>query len=144
MSKGKDDLVIEHLGKIPLFAGCSKKQLNQLRGQLTETTVSSGRTLVKQGSTGYECFIIVDGHATVAVDDQVISRLGPGDYFGELALLDRKPRSATVTATTDLTVMVLSQREFSNSLDIVPGLALKLLENLALRLREANKRMVEH
>ncbi len=141
---GKDDLVLEHLGKIPLFAGCSKKQLSHLRSQLTETTVNAGKTLVKQGSTGYECFVIVEGHAEVLVDDQVISRLGPGDYFGELALLDRRPRSATVRATTDLLVMVLSQREFANLLDTVPGLSLKLLENLALRLREANRRAVEH
>ena len=144
MNKGKKDQIIEHLANIPLFAGCSTKQLSQVRSQLNETTVASGKTLVRQGSTGYECFVIVDGHATVSIDDQVISRLGPGDYFGELALLDRRPRSATVTATTDLTVMVLTQREFSSLLNIVPGLALKLLENLAVRLREANRRSIEH
>ncbi len=141
---GKNDQVIEHLGNIPLFSGCSKKQLVQVRGQLTEITVGAEKSLVRQGSTGYECFIIVDGHATVTIDDHVISRLGPGDYFGELALLDRRPRSATVTATTDLTVMVLTQREFSSLLEIVPGLALKLLENLATRLRDANRRSIEH
>lgn len=141
---GSKDSVLEHLAAIPLFSSCSKKQLNEVRGLLDEVSVPAGRVLVKEGSTGYECFIIVSGHAEVRIGDDVISRFGPGDYFGELSLLDKRPRSATVQATTDCTVMVLSQREFARALDVVPGLALKILENLALRLREANRRAVEH
>jgi CRP/FNR family transcriptional regulator, cyclic AMP receptor protein len=84
----------------------------------------------------------VSGHALVSVDDHQLSDLGPGDYFGEMALLDRRPRSATVTAASELTVLVLTQREFSQALSAVPGLSLVLLENLATRLRDANRRAV--
>jgi CRP/FNR family transcriptional regulator, cyclic AMP receptor protein len=144
MKKEKAASVLDHIANVPLFSNCSRKQLQQLRGQMTESSADAGKVVVKQGSTGYECFIIVSGHATVSIDDHVISRLGPGDYFGELALLDRRPRSATVTATTDISMLVLTQREFAKSLEIVPGLSLKLLENLAIRLREANRRSIEH
>jgi CRP-like cAMP-binding protein len=138
------DIVLEHLAAIPLFRACTDKQLKQVRGMLDEVTVPAGKVLVKEGSTGYECFIIVSGHAEVSIGDEVISRFSEGEYFGELALLDKRPRSATVTATTDCTVMVLSQREFAKALDTVPGLTAKVLENLAIRLREANRRALEH
>ena len=138
------DVVLEHLAAIPLFGACTDKQLKQVRGLLDEVSVPAGKVLVKEGSTGYECFIIVSGHAEVSIGDQVISRFAEGEYFGELALLDKRPRSATVSATTDCTVMVLSQREFAKALDSVPGLTAKILENLAIRLREANRRALEH
>ena len=105
------DVVLEHLGAIPLFGACTDRQLKQVRGLLDEVNVPAGKVLVKEGGTGYECFIIVSGHAEVSIGDEVISRFGEGEYFGELALLDKRPRSATVTATTDCTVMVLTQRE---------------------------------
>jgi CRP/FNR family transcriptional regulator, cyclic AMP receptor protein len=138
------DMVLEHLAAIPLFRACTDKQLKQVRGLLNEVSVPSGKVLVKEGSTGYECFIIVSGHAEASIGEEIISRFSEGDYFGELALLDKRPRSATVTATTDCTVMVLSQREFAKALDAIPGLPARLLENLAIRLRDANRRALEH
>ncbi len=138
------DVLLEHLGAIPLFGACTDKQLKQVRGLLNEVNVPAGKVLVKEGGTGYECFIIVSGHVEVSIGDEVISRFAEGEYFGELALLDRRPRSATVTATTDCTVMVLTQREFAKALDTIPGLSAKVLENLAIRLRESNRRSLEH
>lgn len=138
------DVVLEHLAAIPLFGACTAKQLKQVHGLLDEVNVPAGKVLVKEGATGYECFIIVSGHCEVSIGDEVISRFGAGEYFGELALLDKRPRSATVTATTDCTVMVLTQREFAKALDTVPGLSGKILENLAVRLRESNRRALEH
>jgi CRP/FNR family transcriptional regulator, cyclic AMP receptor protein len=138
------DVVLEHLAAVHLFRACTDNQLKLVRGLLNEVSVASGKVLVKEGSTGYECFIIVSGHVDVSIGDEVISRFSAGEYFGELALLDKRPRSATVTATTDCTVMVLSQREFAKALDTIPGLSAKLLENLALRLRDSNRRALEH
>ena len=138
------DAVLDHLAGIPLFSSCSKKQLAQVRNLLTEVAVPAGRVLVREGSTGYECFIIVSGHAEVSIHGDLIARFGPGDYFGELSLLDKQPRSASVTATTDCSVVVLSQSEFTRALEDTPGLAIKILANLATRLRETNRRSIEH
>lgn len=138
------DMTLEHLAGIPLFASCSKKELRHLRSLCDEVDVPSGKVLTRQGSVGYECFLIVSGSASVAIDDQVITSLGPGAYFGELSLLDKQPRSATVTALSPMTVLVMGPREFSGALDTVPGLAHKLLGGLARRLRETNQRHIQH
>ena len=137
-------MTLEHLAGIPLFAGCTKKELQHLRSLCDEIDVPPGKVLTKQGSVGYECFVIVSGTASVSIDDQVVTSLGPGAYFGELSLLDRQPRSATVTALSPMTVLVMGPREFSGALDTVPGLAHKLLGGLARRLRETNQRHIQH
>ena len=138
------DQTLEHLARIPLFSGCSKKELQHLRALCDEVDVPAGKVLTKQGSVGYECFVIVDGTAAVAIDDQVVTTLSAGMYFGELALLDKQPRSATVTAVTPMTVLVMGPREFAGALETVPGLSLKLLGGLARRLRETNQRHLQH
>ena len=135
------DSTLEHLARIPLFADCSKKELRHLRSLCDEIDVPAGKVLTKQGSVAYECFVIVDGTAAVSIDDYVVTTLGAGSYFGELALLDKQPRSATVTAVSPMTVLVRGPREFSGALDTVPGLAHKLLGVLARRLRETNQRL---
>lgn len=135
------DPTLEHIARIPLFADCSKKELLHLHSLCTEIDLPAGKVLTKQGSVGYECFVIVAGTATVTIDDQVVTTLGPGSYFGELALLDKQPRSATVAAVSPMTVLVMGPREFSGALVTVPGLAHKLLGGLARRLRETNQRL---
>lgn len=140
----KKDAQLEHLAGIPLFAGCSKKELQHLRSLCMELDVPVGKILTKQGSVGYECFVITDGTASVDIDGIVVTTLGVGAYFGELAMLDKQPRSATVTALTPMTVLVLGPREFSNAIDTTPGLAHKLLAGLAMRLRETNLRSLQH
>ncbi len=92
-----------------------------------------------KGSIGREAFIIVDGTAEVRRNDKKVATLGPGDCFGELALLDHGPRTATVVATTDLKVLVLGAREFAGILDEVPPIAHKLLKSLAARIRDARR-----
>ena len=138
------DPTLEHIARIPLFADCTKKELQHLRSLCDEIDVAAGKVLTKQGSVGYECFVIVSGTAAVSIDDQVVTSLGAGAYFGELALLDKQPRSATVTAITPMTVLVMGPREFSSALETVPGLAHKLLGGLARRLRETNQRHIQH
>lgn len=140
----RTDVQIAHLAQIPLFANCSKKELQHLRSLCDELDIAAGKVLTKQGSVGYECFVIVAGTASVEIDDNVVTTIGPGGYFGELSLLDKQPRSATVTALTPMTVLVMGPREFMSAVDTVPGLAQKLLAGLARRVRETNLRIIQH
>jgi len=133
---------IEHLANVPLFSSLSRKDLTVLAKLCDEITVPAGKVLVKQGTVGYECFVIVEGEADVHRDGRGVTTLGPGAYFGELALLDKGPRTATVTALTDLTVIVMGPREFTTALSSIPGLSTKLMASLARRIRETDARFV--
>jgi CRP/FNR family transcriptional regulator, cyclic AMP receptor protein len=139
----KDDK-LDHLARVRLFAACNKKELGMIARAGDEVNVAAGKKLVGEGSIGHEFFLIFEGTAAVKRDGRKVATLGPGQYFGELALLDRGVRSATVEAETDMTLLVLGQREFSAILDSVPGLAHKLLTMMAGRLREADARVVTH
>lgn len=132
---------LEHLAEIPLFSALSKRDLGRIAKASNEVTVSAGHVLVDQGDAGREAFVIVDGTATVKRNGRKVGTLGPGDSIGELALLDHGPRTATVTADTDLTTLVLSAREFAGVLEEVPGLAQKLLGQLASRVRELDRQI---
>ena len=101
-----------------------------------QVDLPAGRTLCEQDSIGREAFVIVDGTAEVRRNGRKVATLGPGDCVGELALLDHGPRTATVTAATDLSVLVIGPREFSGIVDEVPPIAHKLLRALAGRVRE--------
>jgi CRP-like cAMP-binding protein len=94
--------------------------------------------LCEQGDSGREFYFVVKGSATVKRNNRKVDTLGPGDYFGELALLDRHPRSATVRSDTEMELLILGQRHFESLLDAVPALSRKLLAAMAGRLREAN------
>jgi CRP/FNR family cyclic AMP-dependent transcriptional regulator len=130
------DSYLDHLARVPLFAACSRKELQAIAKASDEVTVPSGKVLVEQDTSGRECFVIVDGSASVKRNGRRVATLGPGNYFGELSLLDKGPRTATVTSESPLTVLVLGPREFSSVLDSVPGLSHKFLSTLAGRVRE--------
>jgi CRP/FNR family cyclic AMP-dependent transcriptional regulator len=132
---------LDHLGKVSLFSSCSKKDLERIARATTELTIPAGKVLVDQGQTGKEAFIIVDGEATARRNGKKIATLGPGDMVGELSLLDRGPRTATVTTDTETTVLVLDQRGFSGVLDEVPALAHKMMAALAARVRELDRKV---
>jgi CRP/FNR family transcriptional regulator, cyclic AMP receptor protein len=135
---------VSALGSVPLFAGLSAKELKILSGLVSEVKFPVGKQLTKQGSVGYECLILLEGQAKVERDDVLLSILGPGDYIGELALIDKGVRSATVTAVTDITTLVMGPREFTTALDQIPALGRKLLIELAGRLRALDARIVNH
>ena len=116
------DKHLDHLASVPLFSGCTRKELQKIAKASNEISVETGRVLTDQGDAGREAF--------------VIATLGPGDAVGELSLLDHGPRTATVEATTPMTLLVLTAREFSGVVDEVPGLAHKLMSALASRIRE--------
>jgi CRP-like cAMP-binding protein len=140
----RKDVKLDQLANVRLFAACNKKELGLIGRASDEISVSPGKELVTEGSTGHEFFLILDGKAAVKRGGKKIATLGPGQYFGEMALLDRGVRTATVVAETPMTLLVLGQREFGGLLDEVPGLAHKLLTIMAARLREADAKSVSH
>jgi CRP-like cAMP-binding protein len=137
----RDD-VLGHLTKVPLFSACSKKDLATISKHSEHLTITAGTQMTTEGRVGYEFYVIIDGKATVTRDGKQVAVLGPGDSFGELSLLDRAPRNATVTADTDVDAVILGQREFSALLDLVPTMAHKLLIGLARRIHEVDAQKV--
>lgn len=132
---------LKHLAQIPLFSACSTRDLQKIAKAADELTIEEEREIVKQDTVGRECFVIVEGEATVKRNGRRVATLGPGDHFGELALLDGGPRTASVVADTPLTILVLGQREFTGLLDEVPGLALKIMTSLASRIRDLDQKI---
>ena len=126
----------ERLARVPLFDGLSKKQLSQISSLMTRVDLVTGDVLARQGEIGREFVILLEGEAEVARDGKVIAVRGPGDYIGEIALLDNRPRTATVTAKTDVAAEVLNRAEFSSLLADAPDLSSKLMATLARRLAE--------
>jgi CRP/FNR family cyclic AMP-dependent transcriptional regulator len=137
------DAFIDHLAAVPLFSACSRKDLQLVAKRAEDVKVEAGKQLVTEGDTGTEFFVIIDGNATVARHGQKVAELGPGRFFGDLALLDRAPRNATITADTPMELVVLGQREFAGLIDDVPEFAHKLLAGLARRLRESDSQTVQ-
>lgn len=140
MARRKD--VLGHLTKTPLFSACSKKDLALISKHSEHITIPAGTEMTTEGRVGYEFYVIVDGRATVKRKGRKVAVLSPGDSFGELSLLDRTPRNATVTADTDLDAVILGQREFSALLDLIPTLAHKLLVGLARRIHEVDAKKI--
>jgi CRP-like cAMP-binding protein len=137
------DAFIDHLASVPLFAACSRKDLQLVAKRAEDVKVEAGKQLVTEGDAGTEFFVIIDGKATVTRHGQKVAELGPGQFFGDLALLDRAPRNATITADTPMELVVLGQREFAGLIDDVPEFAHKLLAGLARRLRESDSLTVQ-
>ena len=124
----------ERLARIPLFEGLSKKQLSQVSRLMTPLDLKAGKVLARQGEIGREFLILLEGHVEVARDGKVIAVRGPGDFIGEIALLDNRPRTATVTARTDVVVEVLNRGEFASLLAEAPELSAQVMATMARRL----------
>jgi CRP-like cAMP-binding protein len=131
----RSDPFVEHLAEVPLFSALSKKDLQTVAKQAEEMLVPPGKAIVTEGAAGADFFVILDGRARVERHGRRVAELGPGGFFGDLALLDRAPRNASVIAETDMRLAKLGQRAFDQLLDTVPGFAKKLLTGLARRLR---------
>lgn len=134
------DRKLEHLSSVKMFSSLSKKELGLVAKASDLMQVPAGTEVVKESEFGHEFYLIVSGAAQVKRRGRKIATLGPGDYFGEMALLDRGPRTATVVTEEPSELLVLGQREFMAILDQVPPVAHKLLVHLAERLREADTR----
>lgn len=125
--------VLNRLSMVPLFAACSRRELRAISMLGTQLEVKAGRVFTTEGKTGSEFFLVRAGTARCVRDGQEVATFGPGDFFGETALLINVPRTATVTAVTDMTIIVFERREFSSLLDNSPQIARKLLKALAKR-----------
>ena len=121
------------LAKIPLFKECTKKELQAVSRLVTPINVKAGKVLTKEGDAGREFMIIASGSASVRRKGRKIATLGPGDFFGELALLAGVPRTATVIAESDMVVEALNRAEFATLLDESPSIARKVLSAVARR-----------
>ena len=132
------DQFIEHLAQVPLFSALSRKELALVARRAEDVVVPAGKVLVSEGETGQQFFVIMSGTASLTRRGNKIATLGPGDSFGELALLDKHPRTATAVADTPMELVVLGQREFAGLIDEAPGFARKLLAAMAGRLRAAD------
>jgi CRP/FNR family transcriptional regulator len=132
--------VEEMLGRVPLFARVKPKDLKKLGKRMTERKFGEGDTITVEGESGVGFFVIEDGNATVSRDGEIIRNLGPGDFFGEVALIDSGPRSATIVASTDLRCRGMGAWEFKPFIEEHRDVAWTLLETLVGRLREAESK----
>lgn len=130
----------ETIASVPLFAGLDRRDLERIANSFKERRFSAGSTLASEGRSGAGFFIITDGTATVTVGGDARGSLGPGDYFGEIALIDDGARSATITAETDMTTYGLTAWEFRPVVEADGRIAWKLLQALAAKLRAAEQR----
>ena len=135
------DAYIDHLTQVPLFSACSKDELRKLARRTTDIPVPEGHVLVKEGDRGLEFFVIVSGRAKVSRTGRKVGELGPGDFFGELALLIDADRNATVTALTPMEAIVLSRREFEAALADAPRMTRRIMSGMAARLAEYDSRV---
>jgi CRP-like cAMP-binding protein len=135
--------VADHLGQVTLFSKCSRRDLAAVAKHAEILSFDAGATIVSQGQAGDAFFVVLDGLATVRRNGRRVGELGPGDYFGELALLDPAPRNADVVASEAITVARLLVGPFRSVLSTVPAINERLLAGLARRVRDADRRAVE-
>ena len=126
------------LADVPLFTGCTKKELESVASALKEVGHREGHVIAKEGETGLGFFLIADGTASVTIGGKKRASLGPGDFFGEISLLDRGPRTATVTATSPIRLLGLTAWAFKGVVQQHPTIALNLLKTVAGRVRNAS------
>ena len=128
--------------QVPLFSSLSKKEIRQISQLADATRATPGTVLVKEGKVGHEFIIVLEGEIEIRKGDQVIATRGPGSYIGEIALIDHRPRTATVVTTTPVSIEVISQREFAELLADVPELSQQILATVAARLADLDAKTV--
>jgi CRP/FNR family transcriptional regulator, cyclic AMP receptor protein len=130
------DQKLDLLRSIPLFAGFNRRELERLSQLTDEIDLPEGRVLMRQGDSGQEMFVIIEGAAKVERDGRPIAQRGNNAIVGEMALLAEAPRTATVTLTQPSRLLVVGHRDFHTLMDEMPTVRLRVLEALASRLRE--------
>lgn len=129
------DTKADALGRCPFFSGLSRKELVDLAKMTEDLDVEEGKVLAREGETGREFFVILEGEVSVTKDGSELRRLSDGDFFGEISLVEDRPRTATVTATTPLRFFVLTRQSFRSLLEHQPELEEKVMRALEERLR---------
>jgi CRP-like cAMP-binding protein len=128
------DAKTELLKKVPLFAGCSKPELQRIASLADELDLAEGATLIREGERGREFIVVADGTVRVTRNGRKVRDLGAGDFIGEIALVADVPRTATVTATSPVRLLVVTDRAFRGLLEQMPSIAKKVLQSLGERL----------
>ena len=129
------DQKLELLARVPLFGGVRGRDLQEIGMLADEVDVPAGQVLMRQGDRAGEFFIVVDGSLVVEQDGRRIATLGPGDFAGEIGLVDEGPRTATVTADTPARLLVVGHQAFHTLLDTHPAIQIEVLQALARRVR---------
>jgi CRP-like cAMP-binding protein len=125
---------LDLIRKVPLFSRCSRAETQEIAKLADEIDLREGKELTREGAAGREFFILLEGTADVRKSGRKINTLGPGDFFGEIALVSREPRTATVTATSPVRALVVTDRSFRRLLDETPQIKDKVMEAMAERL----------
>ena len=128
------DAKVELLKKVPLFADCSKAELRELAKSADEIDLREGTVMTREGRPGREFFVLIEGAARVTRNRRKLADLKGGDWFGEIALITDRPRTATVTATSPVDVLVITDRRFRTVVETMPTIALKVLSTVGERL----------
>lgn len=125
---------VELIKGVPLFAECSRKDLNEIAGIADEIDLREDKELTKEGRPGREFFVLIDGTADVRKGSRRVNQLNAGDFFGEIALVTSRPRTATVVATSPVRALVITDRSFRRLLERQPEIQSKVMSALAARL----------
>jgi CRP/FNR family cyclic AMP-dependent transcriptional regulator len=134
---------IEHvLVNVPLFEGLSRRHLKHLAGISEVQNYMEGAAIVREGEPGDSFYVVLAGQAKVTVGKRTLNRVFPGDFFGEIALLDGEPRTATVMSETPMTLLMLSRQSFQKALKDDPGISLQIASSLARRVRQTSRSLV--
>jgi CRP/FNR family transcriptional regulator, cyclic AMP receptor protein len=131
---------VDKLQSVDRFRACTRAQLREVERLAERIQVGNGEVLAREGRIGREFFLIISGTASVTQKGRRVNTLGPGDFFGELAAMDPGPRNATVTALSDLDVLIIGPREYAHMADI-PGFRDALLKAMARRLRSVDAQL---
>ena len=129
----------EELSRVPIFRELTPRQLRRILRSMEEYDYRNGRTIVAEGQRSEQLFVILDGTVRVARRGRTVARLGPGDFFGEISMLDGMPRTATVAADGDVRCLVLLRREFESLVRDVPTIGMKVLRVMATRVRQIGR-----
>ena len=132
--KLRDNTKIDLIKSVPLFSGASKSELAEIAAIADEVDLPAGKTLTTEGETGREFFVLIEGTADVTQGGRKIREMGPGDFFGEIALISKAPRTATVTTSSPVRALVITDRAFRQLLEHSPQIAVVALTALAERL----------
>lgn len=139
LRRGGKDRKVQLLGRVPLFGECNQSELRKIGSLADEIEVDKGTVLTREGMPGRECFIISSGKAKCTLRGKRLATYGPGDVFGEMALLDNEPRAATITAESDMVLFVVDGRSFWGLCEEAPSVTRKIMKAIAQRLRRVEK-----
>lgn len=139
MARGIPSEVVRYFQAIPMFGSLSKRGVRAVISAAAEVDVTEGHTLVREGEPGRDMCVVVRGTVRVSRKGRKIRDLGPGEFFGEIGFLTKEPRTASVTAISDVRLMVLGPRELQTVIDREPSLAIQMLAAAVQRLRETER-----